>query len=135
MAGAPGESGMLGENRGVHDPVGVHVEDDGAVQDDLDPRPPGDHLLLIPLAHGILVPGPGGEDVVERAVPLPGLEVLVPLRPVVDDLQLDPIVGDVSGDERRADPQAVVGPLEETEVETEDEVLVLPLGQQVAAIF
>ena len=64
---------------------------------------------------------------------LPGLDLPVPIGGVVVDLQLDAVVGDVPGLQGCADAEPVVGPLEEAELETENEVLILLLRQQIAA--
>ena len=81
---------------------------------------------------GLRYPVRAGKDVVERPVLLPGLDVLVSLGSVVDDLQLDAVVGDVAGPQRRPDAESVVGAFEETKFETKHKISKLAVGEQIA---
>ncbi len=64
---------------------------------------------------------------------LPGLDVFVALRVVVDDLQLDALVGEAAVLERAADAQAVVGAVLEPELELENEVGELLVEEEIPA--
>ena len=97
-------------------------------------RPLDGDLFRVPLADGFLVAALRRKHVVDRPVVLRRLELRVLRAAVVEDLNLHADVGGVAL-ERRADADAVVGVLGQLEVELEDEVPVLLLGEEVAAVF
>jgi len=90
--------------------------------------------LRVPLAHGLLGSTLAGHDVVDRAVVLLRAQVRVLRRAVIEDLQLHAVVRGVAL-QRRADAHAVVAPGLELELEAEDEIRVLLLGQHHPAAF
>src|ERR1700755_3641509 len=86
----------------------IALEDDRAIQGDLDPVPHRDDLFLVPLAGGQEKTTFCGNDAVDGAVVLTGIEVFVFWRLIVEDLELHAYVSSVTF-QGGTDADAIVG--------------------------
>jgi hypothetical protein len=90
---------VLGKNFRIGDRIEVDIKNRVAVEDNLHSASLNGDLLLIPVAGFLEKAGLRREDVVERPVLLPGLNILVAFGIVVDDLKFHALVGDAARDQ------------------------------------
>ena len=118
---------------GVTDVVQVGADDHGSVERDLHPAAQERDLLPVPFSHRRQRAAAGGNQAVDRSMRLPGLDPGVLGRRVVQNLDLHPVDGSVSVD-GSPDTHAVVSSRSQLELETEDEVRVFLLRQELGPL-
>ena len=111
-----------------------HIDNLLAVQLDGDVSSVGDHFFRVPFADRLQMARLGGGDAIDRAMPLPGLDPLVLVRGVVDDLQFHANIGRVTL-QRSTNPKSVVRTGRQLEFQPQHEVGIFLLGIDVAPLL
>src|SRR3954447_19809025 len=107
----------------------VGIDDRLAVQDDLDLLAAGDDLLAVPFTGRLESSGLGRLDAIDRPMMLPRLDVLVPVRGIVEHLNFHAFVGRIDARPawllgRHANADAIVRSRRQLELELEIKVAV-----------